>query len=122
MTKILELEAVTKSQAKNIAELEATCVNLRHRKDKLTDGYRRLAKKHKSFEQDMAKLAGANAAEVTKLCDDLDLETRSYTEYRQNVRHQLHEIHDTVSSSFDKVEAQCMLFLDKGIKVDGLLD
>jgi hypothetical protein len=29
----------------------------------------------------MANLVEANAAEITKLHDDLDLETRNYTEY-----------------------------------------
>jgi uncharacterized coiled-coil protein SlyX len=43
MAKIMELEVVTKSQADKIAELEATCADLKQGKDKLTDGYRRLA-------------------------------------------------------------------------------
>jgi hypothetical protein len=39
MAKIMELEVVTKLQADKIAELEATCADLKHGKDKLTDGY-----------------------------------------------------------------------------------
>jgi hypothetical protein len=81
-----------------------------------------LAGKHKSLEQDMAKLAEANAAELSKLCDDLDLETRNYTEYRQNVQRQLDEVQETVALSFDEVKAQCMSFPEEGIKVDKMFD
>jgi hypothetical protein len=70
----------------------------------------------------MAKLVEANAVEVTKLRDDLDLETHSYTEYHQNVSHRLREIHETVASSFDEVKAQHMPFPDKGMKVDEMFD
>jgi uncharacterized coiled-coil protein SlyX len=122
MAKIMELEAVMKSQADKIIELEVTCVNLRCGKDKLTDGYRRLVEKHKLLEQDMAKLPEVNAAEVTKLRDDLDLEMLSYTECHQNVWCRLHEIQEMVASSFDEVKAQCMPFLDKGVKVDEMFN
>jgi hypothetical protein len=44
-----------------------------------------LVEKHKSFaekaEHDKTKLVDAHATEFTKLHADLDLETRSYTEY-----------------------------------------
>jgi hypothetical protein len=43
--------------------------------------------------------------EVAKLHGDLDLETRSYTEYRQTMRRQLRELHETMNSSFDEVQA-----------------
>jgi hypothetical protein len=35
----MKLEAVTKVQVDKIAELEATCADLRRGKDKLTDSY-----------------------------------------------------------------------------------
>jgi uncharacterized coiled-coil protein SlyX len=83
--KIAELEAVARSQADKITELEATCADLKCEKDKVTDGYQRLTEKHKSLtkkaEQDKTKLAEAHATKLTKLHADLDLETRSYTEY-----------------------------------------
>jgi uncharacterized coiled-coil protein SlyX len=85
MAKITELEVVTKLQADKITELEATCADLKCGKDKLTDGYQRLAEKHKSLEKNMANLVEANAAKLTKLRDDLHLERCSYTEYHQKV-------------------------------------
>jgi hypothetical protein len=66
-----------------------TCGDLRLEKDRVIDGHRKLAKKHKSLaekaEQDKTKLAEDHVAELTKLHADLDLETCSYTEYHQNV-------------------------------------
>jgi uncharacterized coiled-coil protein SlyX len=62
MAKIMELEMVMQSQANKITELETTCIDLKHGKDKLTDGYRRLAEKHNLLEQDMANLVEANAS------------------------------------------------------------
>jgi hypothetical protein len=47
MAKLAELEVVMKSQADKITELEATCADLKHAKEKLTNGYQRLPKKHK---------------------------------------------------------------------------
>jgi hypothetical protein len=72
----------------------------------ITEGHRRLARKQKSLEQDMAKLAEANATELNKLRHDLDLETRSCTEYHENVRSWLHEVQETVASFFDEDKAQ----------------
>jgi uncharacterized coiled-coil protein SlyX len=118
LAKNMELEVVTRSQADEIAELEATCADLMHGKDKLTDGYQRLVEKHKSLEQDMVKLAEVDASELTKLHDDLDLEMRSYTEHRQNVRCRLRKLLEIVASSFDEVKAQCMPFPNKGVKVE----
>jgi uncharacterized coiled-coil protein SlyX len=87
--KIAELEQVARSQADKIAELEATCADFRREKDKVTDGYRRLAEKHKSLteraEHEKAKLAEAHAAEVTQLREDLDLEARSDIELKNQV-------------------------------------
>jgi hypothetical protein len=97
VAKIVELEVVTRSQVDKIIELEATCGKFKREKDKVTDGYRRLAEKHMSFakkaEQDKTKPVEAHATKLTKLCVDLDLETCSYTEYRKNVCRWLHELH-----------------------------
>jgi hypothetical protein len=91
----------------------------------LTDGYRRLVEKHKLLgektEQDKIKLPEAHAAELTTLHADLDLETRSYTEYCQNVHHWLCEHHGTVASSFDEVKVQCLPFPNKGEKVEEMI-
>jgi hypothetical protein len=43
-------------------------------------------------------------------------------EYCQIVRCQLHELHETVASSFDEVQAQCLPFPDKGVKVEEMID
>jgi hypothetical protein len=92
----------------------------------VTIGYRRLVAKHDAFvekvEQEKAKLVEAHAAEVSKLCGDLDLEMRIYTEYLQTVWHRLRKLHETVASSFDEVQAQCLSFLDKGAKVEEMID
>jgi hypothetical protein len=53
---------------------------------------------------------------------DLDLETHSYTEYRQNVRQWLHELHEVGASSFEEVKVQCLPFPDKGTKVEEMID
>jgi hypothetical protein len=125
-TKFAELELVAQSQANRIVEPEATCTDFRHEKDKVTDGHRRLVEKHKSLteraEHEKIKLAEAHAAEVTKLRTDLDLETQSYTEYRQTVHRRLHNLHEVVASSFEEVKAQCLPFPDKGAKVDEMID
>jgi uncharacterized coiled-coil protein SlyX len=82
VVKIAELEVVARSQADRITELETTCTDFKHEKDKVTDGYRRLVEKHKSLvekaKHNKTKLAEAHATEITKLHADLDLETRSY--------------------------------------------
>jgi hypothetical protein len=109
VAKIAELEQVARSQADRIMELEATCADFRREKDKVTDGYQRLAVKHKSLteraEHEKAKLVEAHATEITKLREDLDLETHSYTEYRQTVRRRLRDLHEAVASSFEEVKA-----------------
>jgi hypothetical protein len=102
--KSAELEVVARSQAEKIAELEVACTDLKHEKENITAGYRRLSEKHKVFiektEHEKTKLAEIHAKELAILHGDLDLETRSYMEYRQNVRRQLHKLHKTVASSF----------------------
>jgi hypothetical protein len=52
----------------------------------------------------------------------LDLETRSYTEYYQNVCSELHDLHETLASSFEEVKAQCMPFPNKGVIVEKMID
>jgi hypothetical protein len=64
----------------------------------------------------------AHAVEIAKLHVDLDLETHSYTEYRQNVRCRLHRLHEAVASSFEEVKAQCLPFPNKGVKVEEMID
>jgi hypothetical protein len=68
------------------------------------------------------KLAEAHAAELGKLCEDLDLETRSYTKYHQTVRHRLRQLHEIVVSSFGVVKAQCLPFCGKGVEVEEMLN
>jgi hypothetical protein len=86
VAKIAELDVVAGSQADKIAKLEVTCGDLKCEKDKVTEGYRMLAEKHKTHakkaKQDKTKLVEAHDAELTKLHIDFDLETRSYIEYR----------------------------------------
>jgi hypothetical protein len=50
------------------------------------------------------KLAEAHVAELIKLRDDLDLEARCYTEYRQDVCRLLRKLHEMVASSFGEVK------------------
>jgi hypothetical protein len=124
VAKIAELEVVARSQADIITELEATCADFKREKDKVTDGYWR--QKHKSLaekaEHDKIKLAEAHATEITKLHADLDLETHSYTEYHQNVRRRLHELHVAVASSFEEVKVQCLPFPNKGTKGEEMIN
>jgi uncharacterized coiled-coil protein SlyX len=84
VVRIAKLEVVARSQADRITELESTCAEFKYEEDKVTDGYRRSAEKHKSLaekaEQDKTKLVEAHAIELTKLCVDFDMETRSYIE------------------------------------------
>jgi hypothetical protein len=115
MGKIAELEVVARAQADRISELEVTCADFKHEMEK-----------HKSLagkaEHDKTKLAEAHAAKITKLHTDLDLETHSYIEYRQNVHHRLRGIHEAVPSSFEEVKAQCLPFPDKSTKVEEMID
>jgi hypothetical protein len=53
---------------------------------------------------------------------DLELDTRSYTEYHQNVRCWLHKLHKIVASSFDEVKMQCLPFPDKGVKIEEMIN
>jgi hypothetical protein len=49
------------------------------------------------------------------------LETRSYTEYHQNVRFRLHELHEAEASSFNEVHTWCLSFPGKGVKVEEMI-
>jgi hypothetical protein len=126
IAKNAELEVLVRSQVEKITELEMTYDDLKHGKENVTAGYHRLVAKQDAFvgkvEQEKVKLAEAHAMKVAKLCVDLDLETRSYMEYHQTVRRQLCELHETVASSFDEVQEQCLPFPDKGAKVEEKID
>jgi hypothetical protein len=76
IAKNAELGVLLRSQDEKIAELETTYADLKHEKENVTMGYRRLAAKHDAFvekvEQEKAKHVEAHAAEVAKLSGDLD--------------------------------------------------
>jgi hypothetical protein len=82
----VELEALVRSQAKKITELETAYADLKHEKENVTAGYRRQAAKHdafvEKFKPEMVKLTEAHVAEVAKLRGDLDLDMHNYTKYR----------------------------------------
>jgi hypothetical protein len=94
-------------------ELNAVQTDLKCERDNLHAGYQRLSEKHKvlneKVEQKKEKLAEAHIVELAILCGDLDLETHSYTEYRQTVCCRVRELHEMVTSSFDEVKAQAFL-------------
>jgi hypothetical protein len=90
---------------------------LQHEKENVTAGYRGLATK-----QEKMKLAEAHAAELAKLREDLDLETRSYREYCQTVPRGLRQLQERVASSFGEVKALCLPFPGKGVKVEEMLN
>jgi hypothetical protein len=121
-----ELTVLAHSQAKKIVELEAVCANLKYEKENITPGYRRLSKKHKVFtekaEREKVERVETHVAEVAKPQGGRDLETRSYTEYLHNVCRRLHELHETVASSFNEVKVRCLPFPDQGAKVEEMID
>jgi hypothetical protein len=47
---------------------------------------------------------------------------RSYIEYCQTVHRRLHQLHETVASSFDEAQTQYLPFPDKGAKVEEMID
>jgi chromosome segregation ATPase len=104
-----ELEAVVNSQAKRIAELEMAYADLKCEKESINAGYRRLSDKHKilteKIEREKVELNESHGMKLAKLRGDLDLETRSYTEYRQSVCSWFCKLHETVSSLFNEVQA-----------------
>jgi hypothetical protein len=110
-----ELEVLLRSQAEKITKLEMAYAALKCDMDNVTTGYQRMVAKHDAFaeraKKEKAKLTDSHVAELAKLRGDLELETRSYTKYRQ-----------TVASSFDEVKAQCLPFPNKGAKVEEMID
>jgi hypothetical protein len=120
VAKNVELEVLAHSQAKKI--IEAACADLKREKEHNCW----LSKKHKVFaekaEREKTELVETHAAEVAKLRGYLDLETRSYTEYRQNVHRRLHELHEIVASSFNEVQARCLPLPSRGAKVEEMIN
>jgi hypothetical protein len=117
-----ELEALVTSQAEKIAELVTAYADLKREKDSINAGYRRVSDKHKTFiekaEREKTELAKPHAMEHARIRWDMDLETRSYTDYCLNVCHWLHELHETLALSFDEVKAWCLPFPGRGAKVE----
>jgi chromosome segregation ATPase len=126
MAKNAELELLVNSQAEKITELETTYADLKREKESITASYRRLSDKHKMFtekaEREKTELVETHMMELARLRGDLDLETRNYTEYRLNVHRRLHELHEIVASSFDKVKARCLPFPGRGAKIEEMID
>jgi hypothetical protein len=59
---------------------------------------------------------------VAKIQEELNEETRNYTDYRLNVRRHLHELHEVVALSLEKVKARCLPILARGAKVEEMID
>jgi hypothetical protein len=73
-------------------------------------------------EREKAELVEAHATELAKLWGDLDMETRSYPEYLQSVRHRLRELHETMASSFNEVQVWCFPFPNGAVKVEEMIE
>jgi hypothetical protein len=121
-----KLKLLVKSPAQKIADLEVVCVDLKHEKENVIADYQRLAEKHKTFtekaEREKMELAKTHTTELAKTHGELDEETPGYTNYRLNVRHRFHELHETMALSFDEVKAQCLPFPARGVKVEEMID
>jgi hypothetical protein len=102
------------------------CADLKHEKESVAAGYWRLLEKHKAFikktEQEKIELAEIHTTELGWLREDLHFEMCSYTEYHQNVRCQLRELHEMVASLFEEVKMQCLPFPGKGTKIGEMID
>jgi hypothetical protein len=109
---------------KRLLSLRLACADLKREKESIAAGYRRLSEKAfiEKTEQEKMELVEIHATELASLRGDLDLKTRSYMEYRQNVWHQLRELHETVASSFEEVKAQCFPFPGKAAKIEEMID
>jgi hypothetical protein len=68
------------------------------------------------------ELAEAHAMELGRVQGELDEEMQGYTDYHSNVHHRLHQLHEIVASSFDKVKEWCLPFLTKSAKVEEMID
>jgi hypothetical protein len=86
VAKNAELEVLGRSQAEKITKLEMAYAALKCDMYNVTTGYQRMVAKHDDFaeraKKEKAKLTNSHATELAKLHGDLELETRSYTEYR----------------------------------------
>jgi phage shock protein A len=126
VAKSAELEVLAKSQAEKIAQLEKACADLKQEKESVTAGYWRLSEKHKTFtekiEQEKTNLAEAHTAEVAKIQEELNEETRNYIDYCLNVRHHLRELHEVVASLFEEAKEQCLPVPARGMKVEEMID
>jgi hypothetical protein len=124
--KSAELEVLVKSQAEKIARLEKACDDLKREKENVTAGYRRLLEKHKTFtkkvEQEKTNLVEAHVAKVAKIQEELNKETRNYTDYRRNMHRHLRKLHEVVAPSFEEVKARCLPILARGTKVEEMID
>jgi hypothetical protein len=124
--RIMELEAVVNSQVEKIAELETAYTDLKREKEIVAAGYRRLSDKHMALtekaEREKVELIETHATELAKLRGDLDLETCSYTEYHKSVCRWLCELHKTVASSFNVVQAWCLPFPKRVVKVEEMIE
>jgi hypothetical protein len=60
--------------------------------------------------------------EFPKLRGDLDLETRSYTEYHQSVGRWLHKLHETMVSLFNEIQVRCLPFPSRGVKMEEMFE
>jgi hypothetical protein len=121
-----KLEVLMSSQAEIITKLEIAYADLKCEKVSITTGYQRLSDKYKMFtkkaEREKVELVETHVTELTKLRRDLDLETHSYTEYRLNVHHRLHELHKMVALSFEEVKARCFPFPGRGAKIEEMFN
>jgi hypothetical protein len=121
-----ELKALVNSQAEKIIKLETAYADQKREEESITVGYWRPPDKHKTFtesvEREKTELVKTHTTKLAKLRGDLDLETRSYTEYQLNVHRWLHELHETVASSFDEVKPQYLPFLGRGAKIEEMID
>jgi hypothetical protein len=101
VTKNAELEALVRSQAQKITELEVACADLKCKNENVMANYRRLLEKHKMLaekvDREKTELMEAHAVEVARVQEELDQETQGYTDYRLNVRGRLRHLHEVVA-------------------------
>jgi hypothetical protein len=60
--------------------------------------------------------------EVDKIQEELNEETRNYTDYRMNVHRCLHELHELVASSFEEVKDRYIPVPARSTKVEEMID
>jgi chromosome segregation ATPase len=81
----VELEALVKSQADKIAELEAFYADLKREKENIMAGYQRLSDEHNAITEKAKQEAEAHTTEVARIQGELNEETQGYTDYCQSV-------------------------------------